>query len=163
MNKFVLASLPFLSFPMASAYADDAALGCKVLLCAAASAPGWQSISYCVPPMNQLFKMLAKGDGWPSCPQANASSVRYQPYQACPTGTQSYSQSAVNQGNGNSQPAWSADPNGPECIDPAGLSAGGTLREGATRNARTQNPGAYNVTLSPQDGTPFTFYFNFSE
>lgn len=66
--------------------AQDASFGCKVLLCAAASAPGWSGIPYCVPVMQALFRRLAKGGGWPSCPEGNASGLGYEPYHACPTG-----------------------------------------------------------------------------
>lgn len=69
-----------------SARAQDASFGCKVLLCAAASAPGWSGIPYCVPLMQTLFRQLAKGGGWPSCPEGNASGIGYEPYQACPAG-----------------------------------------------------------------------------
>ena len=69
-----------------AASAQDAPFGCKVLLCAAATAPSWSGIPYCVPVMQQLFTQLAKGDPWPSCPEANASPVGYQPYGDCPAG-----------------------------------------------------------------------------
>ena len=68
------------------AAAEDASFGCKVLLCAAAAAPSWSGIPYCVPVMQQLFTQLAKGDGWPTCAQGSASPVGYQPYDACPAG-----------------------------------------------------------------------------
>src|SRR4051812_25666267 len=61
------------------AKAQDASFGCKVLLCAAASAPGWSGIPYCVPVMQQLFRNLAKGQGWPTCSEGNAGSVGYDP------------------------------------------------------------------------------------
>lgn len=41
--------------------AQDASFGCKVLLCAAASAPSWSGIPYCVPVMQALFRQLANG------------------------------------------------------------------------------------------------------
>lgn len=66
--------------------AQDASFGCKVLLCAAASAPGWPAIPYCVPVMQTLFRQLARGKGWPSCPEANAGGVGYDPYLNCPAG-----------------------------------------------------------------------------
>ena len=55
-----------------SAQAQDASFGCKVLLCAAASAPGWTAIPYCVPIMEEVFRELALGGSWPTCSQANA-------------------------------------------------------------------------------------------
>lgn len=55
-----------------SARAQDASFGCKVLLCAAASAPGWTAIPYCVPIMEEVFRELALGGSWPTCSQANA-------------------------------------------------------------------------------------------
>ena len=69
-----------------SARAQDASFGCKVLLCAAASAPGWSGMPYCVPVMQTLFRQLAKGGGWPTCSEGNASGLGYEPYQACPVG-----------------------------------------------------------------------------
>ncbi|VVC57350.1 hypothetical protein RHAL1_P00096 (plasmid) [Beijerinckiaceae bacterium RH AL1] len=54
-----------------SAQAQDASFGCKVLLCAAASAPGWTAIPYCVPIMEEVFRELALGGSWPTCSQAN--------------------------------------------------------------------------------------------
>lgn len=69
-----------------SGRAQDALFGCKVLLCAAASAPSWSGIPYCVPVMQTLFRQLAKGGGWPSCSEGTASGLGYEPYQACPAG-----------------------------------------------------------------------------
>ena len=54
-----------------SARAQDASFGCKVLLCAAASAPGWTAIPYCVPIMEEVFRELSLGWSWPTCAQAN--------------------------------------------------------------------------------------------
>ena len=52
----------------ASAKAQDAEFGCKVLLCAAATNPSWPSIPYCVPVMNQLYAMMrAVRFRWPVC------------------------------------------------------------------------------------------------
>lgn len=59
-----------LSIP--SARAQDASFGCKVLLCAAASAPGWTAIPYCVPIMEEVFRELSLGWSWPTCSQAYA-------------------------------------------------------------------------------------------
>jgi hypothetical protein len=75
--KGILATLGFtagmalMAPPPASA--QDASFGCKVLLCALASAPGWSAISYCVPVMNQLFNSLAMGGGWPNCSAPNTN------------------------------------------------------------------------------------------
>lgn len=60
-----------------AARAQDASFGCKVLLCAAASAPGWTAIPYCVPIMEEVFRELSLGWSWPTCSQANVGpSVR---------------------------------------------------------------------------------------
>jgi hypothetical protein len=72
--------------PTRAAHAQDASFGCKVLLCAAASSPSWSGIPYCVPVMQDLFRRLAHGGGWPTCPEGNASGLGYEPYQPCPTG-----------------------------------------------------------------------------
>ena len=55
-----------------STQAQDASFGCKVLLCAAASAPGWTAIPYCVPILEEVFRELALGGSWPTCWQASA-------------------------------------------------------------------------------------------
>lgn len=69
-----------------AAAAQDASFGCKVLLCAAASAPGWSGIPYCVPVMQQLFRSLARGGSWPTCPEGHAGGLGYDPYLPCPAG-----------------------------------------------------------------------------
>ena len=74
------------------AQAQDASFGCKVLLCAAATNPDWAAIPYCVPPMEALFSELAKGDGWPPCPEGGETSgLGYDPYKPCPPPTQNIS------------------------------------------------------------------------
>ena len=73
----------------ASAKAQDAEFGCKVLLCAAASNPSWPSISYCVPVMNQLYAMMRSlRFRWPVCTAAGTGAPGYEPYRPCPTGWQ---------------------------------------------------------------------------
>jgi hypothetical protein len=68
------------------ARAQDASFGCKALLCAAASAPGWSGIPYCIPVMQDLFRQLAHGGAWPICAQGQASGLGYEPNLPCPTG-----------------------------------------------------------------------------
>lgn len=68
------------------ARAQDASFGCKVLLCAAATAPGWAGITYCVPVMQELFRQLARRGSWPVCAEARASGIGYEPYAPCPAG-----------------------------------------------------------------------------
>lgn len=84
LGVLVVAALGML--PVGRATAQDASFGCKVLLCSATTSPGWPSIPYCVPIMQALFRILAKGGGWPSCAEARTSSLGYEPYQACPEG-----------------------------------------------------------------------------
>jgi hypothetical protein len=73
----------------ASAKAQDAEFGCKVLLCAAATNPSWPSIPYCVPVMNQLYAMMrGLRFRWPVCTAAGTGAPGYEPYQPCPTGWQ---------------------------------------------------------------------------
>lgn len=73
----------------ASAKAQDAEFGCKVLLCAAATNPSWPSIPYCVPVMNQLYAMMRSlRFRWPVCTAAGTGAPGYEPYQPCPTGWQ---------------------------------------------------------------------------
>ncbi len=74
---------------VASAKAQDAEFGCKVLLCAAASNPSWPSIPYCVPVMNQLHAMMRSlRFRWPVCTAAGTGAPGYEPYQPCPAGWQ---------------------------------------------------------------------------
>lgn len=75
---------PLASAP--SARAQDASFGCKVLLCAAAAAPGWAGIPYCVPVMQELFRQLARRGGWPVCSEARASGIGFEPFAPCPNG-----------------------------------------------------------------------------
>lgn len=104
------------------ARAQDASFGCKVLLCAAASAPSWSGIPYCVPIMQQLFRSLRHGGSWPSCPEGHASGLGYEPYYPCPAGMTA----AQRASDGNlGVIAWA---NGNLCADmtkPSNLCAGG--------------------------------------
>ncbi|WP_319799009.1 hypothetical protein [Nitrobacter sp.] len=88
-----------------------ASFGCKVLLCAAATTPGWSGIRYCVPVMQQLFRDLAHGGRWPSCSEGQASGISYDPYEACPAGLTAAQSSE--DGTGAVTPA----PNGNLCAD----------------------------------------------
>jgi hypothetical protein len=109
------------------ASAQDATFGCKVLLCAAASAPSWSAIPYCVPVMQQLFTQLAKGGGWPSCAQGDASPVGYQPYAACPVGTVPIAASQGNasgRGGVDTTTSYSQSAIGGECGTPTPLQTG---------------------------------------
>jgi len=140
------------------AHAQDASFGCKVLLCAAASAPGWSGIPYCVPVMQTLFGQLAKGGGWPSCPEGNVSGLGYEPYQACPAGLTPV-QSGSDGGVG-----ISAAPNGNLCADlsrPQQACSGGD--GGCTTTypttARDPRSAPYYVDISTANGTQ-RFYFS---
>lgn len=88
-----------------SALAANASFGCKVLLCAAASNPGWSGIPYCVPVMQALFRRLERGGGWPTCPEGHASRLGYQPYAPCPAGMTAVSNGLV------------PSPDGDLCVD----------------------------------------------
>ncbi|WP_375459311.1 hypothetical protein [uncultured Enterovirga sp.] len=68
------------------ASAQDASFGCKVLLCAAAAAPGWAAIPYCVPVMQELFRQLAFKRPWPVCLEASKIGIGYEPPSSCPAG-----------------------------------------------------------------------------
>ena len=75
-----------------AAHASD--YGCKVLLCLA-NPNGPRAVSECVPPINQLFRDLARGRSFPTCELAESPSgggrswaqrgVSY--YDPCPGGT----------------------------------------------------------------------------
>src|SRR5271169_464221 len=113
-----------LSCPVAS---QDASFGCKVLLCAAATAPSWSGIPYCVPVMRQLFSQLARGEGWPSCAQGDASPVGYQPYAACPTGTVPIAASQTNasgRGASDAVTTYGASDSGALCGAPTAVQTG---------------------------------------
>lgn len=74
-----------------AAHASD--YGCQVLLCLA-NPNGPRAVSECVPPINQLFRDLARGRSFPTCELAESPSggrswaqrgVSY--YDPCPRGT----------------------------------------------------------------------------
>lgn len=138
--------------------AQDASFGCKVLLCAAASAPSWSGIPYCVPVMQTLFRQLAKGGGWPSCPEGNASGLGYEPYEACPAGLTAI-QPGSDGGVGVSPAA-----NGSQCADlskPQQACSGGdgnctTTYPMTARDPRTE---PYYVDIRTANGTQ-RFYFS---
>lgn len=99
----------------APASAQDASFGCKVLLCAAATAPSWSGIPYCVPVMTQLFRQLARGRPWPTCPEGNAGGLGYEPYFDCPSGSVPASNTNSGDSGGGLQVG---DPNGGLCARP---------------------------------------------
>lgn len=76
------------AFGPLSIQAKAAEWGCEVLLCAAASAPSWPGIPYCVPPMRKLItEMYKPGFSWPVCTAAGTGAPGYEPYGDCPAGT----------------------------------------------------------------------------
>ncbi|MEH6952901.1 hypothetical protein V4R08_16795 (plasmid) [Nitrobacter sp. NHB1] len=136
--------------------AQDASFGCKVLLCAAASAPSWSGIPYCVPVMQTLFRQLAQGGGWPSCAEGNASGLGYEPYQACPAGLTPV-QSASDGGVG-------ASPSGNLCADlskPQQVCSGGDGGCTTTYSTTARDPRSdpYYVDISTANGSQ-RFYFS---
>lgn len=140
------------------ARAQDASFGCKVLLCAAASTPGWSGIPYCVPVMQMLFRQLAKGGGWPSCPEGNAGGIGYEPYQACPAGL------TPAQSGADGSEAVSAAPNGSLCADLSKLRqvcAGGDRGCTTTYPTTPRDPRSdpYFVDISTANGAQ-RFYFS---
>jgi hypothetical protein len=134
------------TLPARPASAQDASFGCKVLLCAAASAPGWSGIPYCVPVMEQLFSNLAHGQGWPGCAEASASGVGYDPYQACPAG--------LTPAAGN--PALCADLSKPQEIC---TGARGGCATGYPTTPRPLRADPYYIDLTSGNGTQ-RFYFS---
>jgi len=70
MNLKQLLCAASLALVTLSAHAVD---GCTVVLCLANPA-GWDKISQCVPPIEQLFRDLAEGDSFPSCNMNGSSS-----------------------------------------------------------------------------------------
>lgn len=57
--------------------------GCLVLLCLAA--PSWSSIAQCVPPVQQLFRDLARGRPFPSCAMAGGGNSAANTWTTAPT------------------------------------------------------------------------------
>jgi len=164
-SSLATAALAALAFaPTQKATAQDASFGCKALLCAAASAPGWPSIPYCVPVMQELFRELAHGHAWPSCPEGQTSGLGYEPYLACPAGSTAV-QSATNAG-GRGAPGGGGlqiSPDGNLCADlskPQSLCGGrgdcGVTYPTTARAARTD---PYFVDITTANGTQ-RFYFS---
>ncbi len=109
--KVASLSLALGVMPM-TASAQDASFGCKVLLCAAANAPSWSGIPYCVPVMQQLFRQLAKGGGWPACPEGQTSGLGHEPYLPCAAGWTPADGAIWREDS-----AAASSPNGSVCLD----------------------------------------------
>ncbi len=61
--------------------------GCEVLLCASSSAPPWQGIPSCHPPMEKLLLAMAGWSfSWPICPEAGTAAPGYEKYEPCKDG-----------------------------------------------------------------------------
>ncbi|MDP8250913.1 hypothetical protein I7V35_08515 [Pseudochrobactrum saccharolyticum] len=91
MKKIAIASavtaFGLLGISAQNASADNVEWGCQVLMCAASSAPSWQGVPYCVPPMTKLIAaMKLPGFSWPICPDSNTGKPAYEPYEPCPSG-----------------------------------------------------------------------------
>ncbi|RWI89930.1 MAG: hypothetical protein EOR21_25265 [Mesorhizobium sp.] len=72
--------------------------GCQVLLCLSGD---WQGTPSCHPPIDRLVEaMELPGFSWPTCPQANSSVARYDPYEACPQGWTPYAPATDRPGQG---------------------------------------------------------------
>jgi hypothetical protein len=73
--------------------------GCQVLLCLSGD---WQGTPSCHPPVYKLIAAMKKpGFHWPTCPQANSSGARFEPYEDCPEGWTAYSPVADEHGQRN--------------------------------------------------------------
>lgn len=144
-------------FSAVPAAAQDASFGCKVLLCSAATSPGWPSIPYCVPIMQTLFRILAKGGGWPSCAEARTSGLGYEPYRACPEG-----QTPVRAGD-DAGAAPTESPDGNLCADlskpqqECAAATGCRTRYPTTARATRREP--HFVDITTQNGVQ-RFYFS---
>ncbi|MGX5806238.1 hypothetical protein ACWGS9_34480 [Bradyrhizobium sp. Arg314] len=72
--------------------------GCQVLLCLSGD---WQGTPSCHPPIDRLIDAMGlPGFSWPTCPQANSSGARYDPYEACPQGWTPYAPATDRPGQG---------------------------------------------------------------
>ena len=75
--------------------------GCQVLLCLSGD---WQGTPSCHPPINKLIsRMDNPGFHWPTCPQANSSGARYEPYEDCPEGWTAFASTVSEHGNRSAQ------------------------------------------------------------
>jgi len=72
MGKHGIVAVATALFLSAVAPATRAVDGCLVLLCLAGD---WSAISQCVPPVEQLFRELARGGAFPSCAFAQVPSI----------------------------------------------------------------------------------------
>jgi len=163
--SLVTAALAALAFsPTKEATAQDASFGCKALLCAAANAPSWSGIPYCLPVMQELFRELAHGQGWPSCPEGQTSGLGYEPYLACPAGLTAVQLATNVGGRGNTGGGGlQVLPNGNLCADlsrPQQL-CGGRGDCGVTypTTARSARADPYFVDITTANGTQ-RFYFS---
>lgn len=151
--------------------AQDAPFGCKVLLCAAASNPSWSGIPYCVPVMQELFSILARGGSWPTCPMANAnaSSVHSEPYLACPEGQTAVTSAGSSDGG---ETRYKASKNGAKCAYPTRVADERDCPEAraigidphhsycVSLSKREENPTPYYVDIDPGTGTTSRFWFS---
>jgi hypothetical protein len=144
------------------AKAQDASFGCKVLLCTAASAPGWSGIPYCVPAMQQLFSNLAKGQGWPTCPEGNAGSVGYDPLDDCPQATTAADRQEVSTSDNGMGIAYryAANPSGLYCVPPDQLNSDASYASSNDNvTVRGQRADPYYVDITTADSTS-RFWFS---
>jgi hypothetical protein len=144
------------------AKAQDASFGCKVLLCAAASAPGWPGIPYCVPVMQQLFSNLAKGQGWPACSEGNAGSVGYDPLDDCPQPTAAADRQEVSTSDNGVGIAYhyTANPSGLYCVPADQLNSDASYASGNDNVAvRGQRADPYYVDITTA-GNAMRFWFS---
>ena len=140
------------------ARAQDASFGCKVLLCAAASMPGWSAIPYCVPVMQSLFRQLARGKPGPVCSEGHASAPGYEPYEPCPDGWVSGDAQI-----GGSTSMSTSGNDAAICIDPSRPAQNCETGTGCKTNypsmARTARENPYFVDIATAAGTQ-RFYFS---
>jgi hypothetical protein len=144
------------------AKSQDASFGCKVLLCAAASAPGWSGIPYCVPVMQQLFSSLAKGQRWPTCSEGNAGSVGYDPLADCPQRTAPADRQEVSTSDNGVGIAcrYTENPSGLYCVPPDQLNANTSHASGNENvTVRGQRADPYYVDIKTANGTS-RFWFS---
>jgi hypothetical protein len=90
LNTWLLAATAASSFTPLAAHADD--WGCKVLLCLS-DPRGPTTESECRPPIEKLYRELAKGHAFPTCDMAGSPDTGgsyaqrvYDPYDPCPAG-----------------------------------------------------------------------------
>jgi hypothetical protein len=97
MRLYALVLIAGMLMPLPAA-AQEASVGCQVLLCASSRNPSWKGVPFWVPVMQRLFRDLRRGGSWPSCPEGVVGRPGYEPFKACPANAVPASQGRADDG-----------------------------------------------------------------